>query len=86
MTSVLITTLSLAELRKDEKKRGSGEREHGGAPLPDAVAMGLPAEAQGLWEDGALMEEEVEGGFMEEGLLRVVAGLMTDSVHAAGCL
>ena len=34
------------------------------------------------------MEEEVEGGFMEEGLLTVVAGLMTGghSAHAAaGC-
>lgn len=74
------------------KKRGSGENwremEHGGAPLPDAVARGLPAEARALREDGALMEEEVEGGFMEEGLLIVVAGLMTGghSAHAAaGC-
>ena len=63
--------------------------ENGGAPLPDAVARGLPAEARELREDGALMkEEEVEGGFMEEGLLTVVAGLMTGghSTHAAaGC-
>lgn len=76
------------------KKRASGknlrEMEHGGAPLPDAVAMGLPAEARGLWEDGALTEEEEdeEGGFMEEGLLTVVAVLMTGghSAHAVGCL
>lgn len=71
------------------KRRGSGENwremEHEGAPLPDAVARGLPAEARGLREDEALMEEEVEGGFMEEGLLTVVAGLMTGghSAHAA---
>lgn len=53
---------------------------------PDAVAKGLPAGAQGLREDGALAEEEVEGGFME-GLLTVTAGLMTGghSAHAAGC-
>lgn len=79
-------------MERQLKKRGSGENwremEHVGAPLPDAVARGLPAEARELREDGALMEEEVEGGFMEEGLLTVVAGLMTGghSTHAAaGC-
>lgn len=77
-------------MEKQWKKRGSGESwremERGGAPLPDAVARGLPAEE--LREDGALMEEEGEGGFMEGGLLTVVAGLMTGghSAHAAvGC-
>lgn len=79
-------------MERQSKERGSGENwremENGGAPLPDAVARGLPAEARELREDGALMEEEVEGGFMEEGLLTVVAGLMTGghSTHAAaGC-
>lgn len=79
-------------MERQSKERGSGENwremEYGGAPLPDAVARGLPAEARELREDGALMEEEVEGGFMEEGLLTVVAGLMTGghSTHAAaGC-
>lgn len=80
-------------MERQWKRRGSGENrreeEHGGAPLPDAVARGLPAEARGLREDGALTEEEeVEGGFMEEGLLTAVAGLMMGghSAHAAaGC-
>lgn len=79
-------------MERQWKKRGSGENwremEHGGAPLPDAVARGLPAEARELREDGALMEEEGEGEFMEEGLLTVVAVLMTGghSAHAAvGC-
>lgn len=56
--------------------------EHVGALLPDAVARGLPAEERELREDGALMEGEVEGGFMEEGLPTV---LMTGghSAHAA---
>lgn len=77
-------------MERELKKRGSNwrEMELRRAPLPDAVARGLPAEERGLREDGALMEEEVEGGFMEEGLLTVVAGLMTGghSAHAAaGC-
>lgn len=61
------------------------ETQGGGASLPDAVARGLPAEALGLWEDGALKDEEVNGGVMEEGLLTMVAGLMTGghSAHAA---
>lgn len=77
-------------MERQLKKRASWEnwreRERK-APLPDAVARGLPAEARGLREDGALTEEEVEGGVME-GLLTVAAGLMMGghSAHAAaGC-
>lgn len=60
------------------KKRGT---EDSGAPLPDAVARGLPG-AQWL-RDGVLAEE---GGFTE-GLLTVVAALATGghSAHAAWC-
>lgn len=48
---------------------------------PDAVARGLPG-ARGL-RDGALAEEE---GFMEEGLLTVMAALVGGhSAHAAWC-
>lgn len=63
-------------------------REQEEAQLPDAVARRLPAEEQGLWVDGALMEEKVGGGFMDKGQLTTVVGLMTGGhcAHAAdGC-
>lgn len=65
----------------DRRERSRGEKRRRwrrGALLPDAAARRLPAEE--LREDGALLGEEVEGGFME-------GGLMTGGhwAHAAAC-
>jgi len=61
-----------------EEKRQRGDGARGGASLPAAAARALR-------EDGALMEVEEGGGFMEEGLLTVAMTGGHSAHAAAGC-